>query len=615
MAPLSPWRRLLQHSGLRAAAGHLALGLLVTFPMVTRPGELLGNPDVDVWNHAWGPWWWATELAHGSLPWETKYLLWPSGGVLWFIDPVLAILGAPFVGTLGIAGTWNLMMLAYVVFASWAARRFARALGAGPWSSWVASGVFAASAWVTCELQNGISEAVNIGFVALAFAWIEDAARARSLKSWAKAGVGVGLSAVASPYLGLGAGIAALVRGLPAIRHAWLGGITAVLVAAPPALALRTQLSSPDAIIKHPDSMNDQLAAHNAVDLRTFFQPFGFRSVDLSHEGFEHSMYLGVAALLFAFFAFRSNRSRPGEQATERAYSSEIWWVLAGVVCAAFALGPYLFFNGDWLSLHDGRRLRLPWGSIQQLMPGLAVTHPLRLAVPTLAVVAGLAALGVHNLRRGPLALVGLAVVLADGLLVSGTVWPLPTASLDWPAAYANMVRKADEPLQWGILDLPTDAGSTMGTSRYLIWQAAHGRPIPYAPDARASTCSLIHEPSYRIFASLSNRRADEHKKLGLKNMGGTPHTLALREKGIRWIVVHRDIDAEAADRIIAVIESDLGPGTTTGPAVWWDLGIPEMPGKNGVPGLTRPEQGGPENTVRGTRLEGGRPTTAPDRL
>ncbi len=609
-APL--WRRIFESPRVRAGLGHLLLGLLVTFPMVTRPGDLLGNPDVDVWNHAWGPWWWATELAHGNIPWQTEYLLWPSGGVLWFIDPMLALLGAPLVGTLGVAGAWNVVILGYVVFASWAARRFARSLGAGPWASWVASGVFAASAWMTCELQNGISEAVNIGPVALAFAWIEDASRTRNLKSWAKAGLGVGLSAIASPYLGLGAGIAALVRGLPAIRHAWLGGLTAVLVAAPPALALRTQLASPDAIIKHPDSMNDQLAAHNAVDLRTFFQPFGFRSVDLSHEGFQHSMYLGLAALLLCVFAFRSNAKPAEGKPVERAYRSEIWWVLAALVCAVISLGPYLYVNGDWLSLHDGRRLRLPWGAIQQVMPGLAVTHPLRLAVPTLAAVAGLAALGAHNLSKGPLALVALGVVLIDGLGISGTVWPIPTASLDWPAAYAHMARKADEPMQWGILDLPTDAGSTMGTSRYLIWQAAHGRPIPYAPDARASTCSLIHEPSYRIFAGLSNRRADEHQKLGLKNQGGTPHTLALREKGIRWIVVHRDIDAEAAERIIAVLQSDLGPGNTTGPVEWWDLGIPELPGKNGVPGLTQPRDGGPENVVRGTRLEGGRTVSPP---
>ena len=218
--------------------------------MVLHPSDLVGNGDVDVWNHAWGPWWWATELSQGGLPWQTEYLLWPEGGVLWFIDPVLAILGAPF-AALGIGGTWDLLMLGYVVFASWAARRFARALGAGPWASWGASAVFAGSAWVTCEIHNGISEAVNIGFVALALAWIEDAARRKSLKSWAKAGLGVGMSAIASPYR-TRCRTAALVRGLPSIRQAWIGGIVAVLVAAPLSLALRTQLESPDAIINTP---------------------------------------------------------------------------------------------------------------------------------------------------------------------------------------------------------------------------------------------------------------------------------------------------------------------------------------------------------------------------
>ena len=147
-------RRLLRRPASYAFFGHLLLGLVVTWPMVLHPGDLVGNGDVDVWNHAWGPWWWATELSQGNLPWQTDYLLWPEGGVLWFIDPVLAILGAPFVGSLGIGGTWNLLMLSYVVFASWAARRFARALGAGPWASWGASAVFAASAWVTLSLPH-----------------------------------------------------------------------------------------------------------------------------------------------------------------------------------------------------------------------------------------------------------------------------------------------------------------------------------------------------------------------------------------------------------------------------------------------------------------------------
>jgi len=557
---------------LPGAAGHMFVGLLVTMPMLLRPWELLGNGDVDVWNHAWGPWWWATELSQGELPWHTGYLHWPDGGVLWFIDPVLAAFGAPFVGTLGIAGTWNLVMLGYVVFASWAARRFALSLGAGVWTSWAASGVFAASAWMTCELQNGISEAADIGFVALALSWIEDAAKKRTFGAWALAGLGVGLASVASPYLGLGTGLAALVRGLPHLKHAWLGAIVAVLVAAPPSLTMRAQLESADAIVKHPDSMNDQLAAHNAVDPRTFVQPFGFRSVDLSDEGFQHSMYLGLVALVLAAVALR--RRDPAQRDLAWWKRSEVWWTAAGVLCGVVALGPYLFVGGAWVEVGQGQRLRLPWGLVQQLAPGLAVTHPLRLAVPLLAVVAGLAAVGLQRVVRGPAAMVGVLLIFFDSLVVSGTTWPLPTAAIDYPAVYSRVVRQAGEPLRWGVLDLPTDAGPTMRTSRYLVWQAAHGRPIPYGPDARASTNALIHSPPFRKLAALSSRRADEHQRLNLGgNDPGSAHPNGLRGQGIRWIVVHRQIDPEAAARTIATLEADLGPGVQVQDAVLWDLG------------------------------------------
>ena len=93
---------------------------------------------------------------------------------------------------------------------------------------------------VVSELHNGITEACHVGFVALALAWVEEAARQDRFRPWAKAGFGIGLAAVASPYLGLGAGIAALVRGLPSLRHAWVGALTALAVAAPPALLLRS---------------------------------------------------------------------------------------------------------------------------------------------------------------------------------------------------------------------------------------------------------------------------------------------------------------------------------------------------------------------------------------
>lgn len=542
--------------GIRLLRGlpHLVLALVVTWPVVAHPfTRLAGDPNVDVWNHAWGPWWWAQSLGHGKLPWRTTLLSWPEGGVLWFIDPVLALVGAPLVPLLGTAGAFNSVIVAYVAFASWAARRLALAMGARPRASWVASTALAGSAWTACALHNGITESLDTGWVALALAWGEDAVRAGTSRAWAKAGLGAGLAALASPYLGLATGVALIVRGLPSFRTAWAGGLVACAVGAPPLLALRVQLASPDAIIRHPDAMNEELALHNAVDPRTFFVPFGFRSVDLSSEGFEHSMYLGLVVLALALLALFKRR-----------HGARAWWV-ASMVCLLLALGPYLYWSHGWVTVGEGQRLRLPWWAFQRLMPGLAATHPLRLAVPALAAVGGLAAVGAETLGRWVPLAVGL--VLLDGLIVSGAPWPIATADASIPPVYDALTGPG------AVLDLPTDAGSTMATSRYLYWQTAHGHPIPYAPDARASTCALLSRPAFRALAAASPRRADEEKRLNLLHQLNRPQPATeLVHNGIRWIVLHDDIAPEATDTLLRILAKDLGPGHKVGHAWWWEL-------------------------------------------
>ena len=59
------------------------------------------------------------------------------------------------------------------------------------------------------------------------------------------------------------------------------------------------------AIIKKPDTMNETLALHNAVEPQILLRPFGFQSQDLSAEGFYHSMYFGLVVLVLAFPIFQ----------------------------------------------------------------------------------------------------------------------------------------------------------------------------------------------------------------------------------------------------------------------------------------------------------------------
>jgi len=511
---------------------------------------LIGDGDVDGWNHAWGPWWWWANLREGQLPWRTEYLQWPDGGVLWFIDPVLGLLATPLVPLVGSAMAFNIALVIYVAFASWAAHRLARAMGASDPAAWIASLAFAGSAWMISELHNGITEAADIGPVALALAWGHEACEKRTWRAWLLAGLGVGFATVASPYLGLGCGVALLVRGLPHVLKAWSGGLVAAAISAPVLILMKLQLAAEDAIIKHPPEMNQQLALHNAVDPQTFVRPFGFQSVDLSAEGFEHSMYLGLVALALALFARRWR-----------------WWPSV-VACLLFALGPYIYFK------HTGvLPYRLPWWLVQALAPGLAVTHPLRLAVPALALVAGLAAVGATRITaRWPRALPALlALVALDGLVISGAPWPMERADATPPPVYEAIARDLGSPLESGVIDLPTDAGMTMGTSRYLYWQTIHQQPIIYAPDARAATSSILRVDWYRELASLSDRRIDGPGQ-GLATFPQSDTNTVVKRAGdirVRWLVVHRQFEQPAVEE--KVVEW-LGPGTVVGDSVYWDL-------------------------------------------
>lgn len=540
------------------ALGHLLLALLITGPAALRPTTtLLGSPNVDVWNHAWGPWYFLASARAGALPWETSLLTAPDGGVLWFIDPILGFIGAPLAALIGVAATWNLLMTLAVAFGSYGAWRFAEALGAPPPARWVASAALAGSAWLSCELHNGISEAVNLGPMALALAYTAEALQAPpGARPWVKVGLGVGLAAMVSPYLGLATGACVLVRAIGAWRWAWVAALTAVALAAPTILALRAQLQHPLAIIKHPPEMNSFLAAHNAVDPRAFVAPLGFRSVDLSAEGFEHSPYLGLVALALGVW---------GVWGAERR-GALLAWAAAGLACAALALGPYLYWDGGFVEM-SGRKLMLPWAFVQSVIPGLAITHPLRLAAPTLAVTAALAALGAA--RFGPRAWLWVAPVLLDGLLFSGAPWPVTVSPAEIPAVYAEIPAGGEGV----ILDLPTDAGTTMSTSRYLYYQTAHGHPIPYAPDARAATSPLLRRASFRALAALCRRRADEQTSLGFD---GGPQDVVQRAdltaEGVRYVILHRELDSHVTPGLRAALEAGLGPGVEIGDAVLWDL-------------------------------------------
>lgn len=557
-ADVSPWR-----ARARSAGVHALVATVVTWPMVLRPlARLVGHPEVDVWNHAWGPWWFAASLARGEVPLVTRLLGAPGGGRLWYIDPLGALMGAPLVGSIGAIGAYNAVIFAYVLLASFAGRRLALALGASPAAAWLGAVGTACSPYLLSEIHNGVSEACGVAWAVLALGSLARATTpgrpfARNLATWAGVGLWGGVTAVGSVYYALGLALVAapivlahLVRArLRSLPGVLLGALVAAVVAGPALAAASWSVADLAHALVHRDQghwterMN--VIRHNAVDARSFVIP-GFQSVDLTKlgESFLHSSYLGWIALLAVPFA-----RRPA-------------WLLAALVGLVFSLGPFLWWDQEFVRGSDGRSLVLPFYVFLDVLPAGVVGHPQRVGAPAIALVAALGAVG---LSRGRPWMVRAAPIVAAVELLLASPWPV--AQADFPdRAVARRIRAdaAARSLQgWAVvLDLPADApGRGMLPSRYLLGQTFHGAPIPYAPDVRMNTSRLAPVASVQ---ALVNEAAT----------GGSAEDLA--RAGVGWVVLHRDIGDTALAE--ARLRAWLGEPEEHGDALLFLVPDPQRP-------------------------------------
>lgn len=566
-----------------AALACVGIALVATFPGVLTLGtRLIGNEDVDNWNHAWGPWWYWTSISAGELPWRTLLIGAPKGGILWFIDPIGAVLGAPLVPLFGSVFAYNAVIMTYVAVAAAGARSLARAFGATDAHSWLAAVAVAASPYVLSEVSNGVSEAVNVGpgLFALAAAWralSEDAlppydVPRASHRRFVIAGIWLGITAIGTYYYAFAAGLVVatwfVAKGRALMsRPVWVGGVILALVSAsvaagPLGLMLASTSASEALVHRGAPSAADLglLLRHNAVDPRTFLAPGDFQSVDLTARGeaFRHSSYLGWIALALALASRRT-------------------WALVGAIpVVVFSLGRWLWWGSDWAHAAPGQVISLPLGWFGTALPAL-FTHAQRLGAPAIGIVAAAAAVGVARVGRYWPAAV-LAVGL-DGLLVGPSPWPIPRSPALDLSAHAAL---ADAPpVVCGdrtgniVLDLPGELGATMATSRYFLYQTAHGRPVPWSPDARSGTSSLLSiSPVGVLFRASAATRAEATGR-GAWASGGWPPSIDTGElcrAGVGWIVLHRELERghQGTEWLTATLTDWLGRPTELGSHLTW---------------------------------------------
>lgn len=552
----------------------LLLALLLTLPVALDPtGTLLGDPRIDVWNHAWGYDWVARHLTEGSLPFHTPYVGGPAGGTLWFIDLPGALVALPLTLGGGAALGYNAVLICRIAWAGFGAQQLAEHLwGREGGAGWFAGLAYATTPFLLAELANGISEVCATGWLPLTLWAAARALEERTPRRWAALGLLQGITTVTTFYYGLTSAVLVglLVLGTVGLRwragqrpEARLGlglllaaGVGAALVV-PHWWAFRASLAAPDALIRRSAELNLALMAHNAVDPRVFLMPGGFQSVDLAAdygEPFVHTGYLRWVVVGLAGLALGVRRRHT------------LW---AGLAAASLlmGLGPYLWWGGEWLTV-GGRMVSLPFGWLRAVLPQLAITHPLRLSIGAQAIACVLAGGGAAWLAaRLPAAfrrpgVVGLGLLAAaEGLFGSAATFPLPRADATVPAAYTD----APEGM---VLDLPAEVGTTMETSRYFWMQTAHGRPIPWTPDARLGS-ARDPETFHGIVRPTDPARPGPE-------LPRPPDQRTLRHirETYGLIVVHTDLERAAGMKgsYVDALSPGLGTPEWDGPRAVWRL-------------------------------------------
>lgn len=532
-----------------AAVLYAAIATMLCAPVLSAPTRLaLGHPGNDVWNHVWGYWWVAWSLEHGELPLHTTLLGWPGGGSLWFIDIFNAVLTLPVQWIAGPVAAYNAGIwfnLALCGFGAWALALRATRSTEGALLAGIA---YMTAPHLLAQVYNGISETVAAGWLPLAVLAIRDAAQEPTPRRGAVAGLAVAVTAVANWYYGLFAGIVLLgllaraaycalrkrrrfrVRHLRAPALALIvGGAITALVAAVPFGLFALSMSAPDALVtRDPGFVWMTLVMHNMTDVLALVHPGKFYSPDL-HAAYSEDLlvvvYLGAALWVPALLPLATPAQREAEP-----------WVLLLGAFVLLALGPFLYFDGHYVSVAGGW-LPLPFLLLFQWFPMFSrISHAYRFAIGCTLALSVLVAFVVRVAPRfgipAAAAALGIGIIrVVEALFFSPAVFPLPVADVTIPAVYAHLDGGA-------VIDLPITM-PVLARSKLLVNQIVHQQPVPFGLNDPVPR--YLHYNHYTHYIVGLERRSTMFLPPELPYIDLAAGKADLLDRGARWIVVHRE--------------------------------------------------------------------------
>ncbi len=541
----------------------LSVALILCAPVLGAPATLaIGHEGNDVWNHVWGYWWVAEELAHFRLPVRTEQLAWPYGGSLWFIDTLNAVITLPVQWVAGPVAAYNSAYLFNFFLCGIGAYGLTLGVTDSRVGAMVAGVAYMVTPHLLGQAYNGISETCSAGWLPLALLAMRLTFAQPSTRNAVLAGALTGVNALASWYYGLFAGFflgAMMVGGLVSRRRgpskrarrrrqraeaeptpvSWSGvgkllavgvGATALVVVGPFSAFVATMGAEDAMVTRDPAFVWSTLIMHNMTDLLALFMPGKFYSPDLKAVfGEDLIVVVAIGHLLLWPALVGALVARDGMG----------WrWLAMALGFLALSLGPFLYVGGDYL-LVSGGWVPLPFLAFFKAFPMFSrISHAYRFvqgATVALVVLIGWLVAEVER-RRGLRVAVVVGVLLATGRMAesfyaTSAVFPLPTSDVSPHPVFSQLDGGA-------VLDLPVGV-PVLARSHYLAGQLAHGQPVVYG--LNDPTPPLLYHNRYTAYLLEIERTTVAALPVEMPWLDLELGRHHLVQEGMRWVVVHKD--------------------------------------------------------------------------
>jgi hypothetical protein len=513
---------------------YFLVAICLTWPSALVVGSAVpASTGTDVWNSLWSLSHWANSVAAGEIPWLTTSLNFPKGGTLLVADPLGATLVLPVVLMFGPAAGYTLLIWLQLTFAGVVAHLFSaeflkwrRGSGGPGWGPWVSGLSFMASPLLSSHVHNGATEAVSVGWTALAVWLVWRAAVQQTLRSVLVAALALPLAALAHWYGGVVAFVFAAIIAVVGIgdgtsirnKGRWMPLTLGLLLTAMLAMSVSEINRSRDSLaeIKTEQMVKDTNRTSGSADPLTYVMPGphrspDFRKISRHDEKFVHAHYLGFVLLGLGGWAWVRRRRHTG------------FLVCGGLACLLLSLGPVLIHNARPVLIAGDLAVPLPF-FLFEAWPGFdALSLPWKFALgPALALslMAGVAL----DMRGRRMALGGIALILLEARWVSPAA-ELNTLVSTVPAPSLVALRDAPE---GAVINYPLQPGRP-----YLFEQTVHGKPVS------GMLNQVGNAQAMRLWGRIRTESRSDPDTFH-RAVSSTAERL-----GIRYLVIHTDPDAE----------------------------------------------------------------------